>query len=282
MTNSAKNQVTILGSGTSTGVPMPACQCPVCLSTNPFNKRMRTSIYLHTSLGQKILVDTSPDLRTQLLNNSINSLDSVIITHDHADHVHGIDDLRPLSYFRESPIPIYTNKQTSDSLCVRFPYIFKAHEIFSDARPIIGGGVPKVDLKVFDPKTGPTLIGSEKFHFFELPHGHIQSLCFTHQKLGHIVDCNSIPTHVLEHFRNERLELLIIDCLQKEKKNKLTHLTLEETLHYIEVINPVQAGLIHLSHYFEHESLQRELYQRSLFHIFPLYDGQVFSYDSTS
>lgn len=281
MTKEAKNQVSILGSGTSTGVPMPGCSCAVCLSPDPRNKRMRTSVFLHTSQGKKILIDTTPDLRMQLLNHSIKEVDAVVITHDHADHVHGIDDLRPLAYFRPTPIPIYTNANTAKSLIMRFPYIFRAHEIFTADRPIIGGGVPKVDLRTFSVQDGPLTMAGEEFHFFELPHGYVQTLCFTHGKFGYIVDCQEIPASVIEHFKKQRLEFLVIDCLQREKKKTLTHLTLEETLSCVKEIDPLQAGLIHLSHFMEHQHLESELKARGLHHIFPLYDGQVFTYGAS-
>ena len=126
------NKILILGSGTSTGIPIPGCLCEVCLSTNLKNKRLRTSIILKFKNDDKkghsektLLIDTTPDLRQGLLNHKINNVDAAIITHTHADHLHGIDDLRPLCFGPPSKtIPIYTLPEDKQDLVQRFPYIF--------------------------------------------------------------------------------------------------------------------------------------------------------------
>jgi len=120
-----KNTITILGSGTSTGVPIIRCQCVVCQSLDPRDKRLRTSIYLETKAGNKILVDTGPDLRQQVLQNNICEIDFTIITHEHADHLHGLDDLRPFSFtLPPRSMPVYCSKETLESIKTRFSYVF--------------------------------------------------------------------------------------------------------------------------------------------------------------
>jgi phosphoribosyl 1,2-cyclic phosphate phosphodiesterase len=118
------NKITILGSGTSTGVPILGCKCKVCQSNEWRNKRLRTSAVIETTQGKRILIDASPDLRTQLLREKIDSLDAVIITHDHADHTHGMDDLRPFGFQKKMPIPVFTDHKTTSDLKKKFPYIF--------------------------------------------------------------------------------------------------------------------------------------------------------------
>src|SRR5690554_1080845 len=124
MMNDNNNQVIALGTGTSTGIPMLGCKCEVCLSNNPKNRRFRTSIALHTAGGKTIIVDTGPDLRSQLLANKIDRCDAAIVTHEHADHTHGIDDLRPLSFETGRAVPLHTSQKCAQLLRKKFPYIF--------------------------------------------------------------------------------------------------------------------------------------------------------------
>jgi len=139
------NKITILGSGTSTGVPILGCKCAVCQSNDPRNKRFRTSVLLETNQSKTILIDASPDLRTQLLLTQTPKLDAVIITHDHADHTHGIDDVRPFTFNRPEPLLVYTDLHTYQSLTIKFPYIFQREKVFAEG--MLGGGVPLLDLQ---------------------------------------------------------------------------------------------------------------------------------------
>ena len=273
MTKRAKNKVTVLGSGTSTGIPLVACECEVCKSQNPMDNRLRSSLLLSTKHGQSIIVDTGPDLRQQLLKHQVQQVHGAILTHEHADHIHGIDDLRPYCYKNNSSIPLYTNQQTKKELTERFPYIFKAHELFTEDRPVIGGGIPKLHLQ--EVSLGkPFSIAQDDFIFFEVPHGYTKSLCFIHNKFGYIIDCESIPDHITHVFKQHKLELLIIDCLQwKPLKNRLTHLTLEQSLKYIDRIGPKAAGLTHLSHHFGHRQLEAHLSSLGKKNVFVTYDG---------
>jgi len=119
------NKITILGSGTSTGVPILGCKCGICQSKDPRNKRLRSSAKIESKNSKTILIDASPDLRAQLISTQTTNLDAVIITHDHADHTHGIDDLRPFTFHSPFPLPVFTNLHTIESLTVKFPYIFQ-------------------------------------------------------------------------------------------------------------------------------------------------------------
>ena len=264
------NKITILGSGTSTGVPILGCKCSVCQSNDVRNKRMRTSALLETARAKTILVDASPDLRTQLLTTKTQSLDAVIITHDHADHTHGMDDVRPFTFGKEKPLPVFSDEYTIRSLTSKFPYIFQRDKIYAD-KPIIGGGIPLLDLH----QVQENIVG-ENFNFHSLPHGHGDSLCFIHQKLGYIIDCREVPDLILNQFRDAELELLVIDCLRYTPHQ--THLHLDLTLKYIESIKPKLAVLTHMGHEMDYLELNHQLRGRGIKNVFPAVDGQSFLY----
>jgi phosphoribosyl 1,2-cyclic phosphate phosphodiesterase len=264
----SKMKITVLGSGTSTGVPTLGCKCSVCLSEFDKNKRLRSSIIISIN-GKNILIDASTDLRTQLLNNKIDDIFGCIITHEHADHTHGIDDLRPFCFHKEHPIPVYSCVNTKELLEVKFPYIFKREEVFKDKK-ILGGGIPKLNLNSVIP--GPNKIFGEDFVFYSLTHGHTNTLAFRIDKFAYIIDCNEVPDDVIQELAQENLELLIIDCLRVKKHQ--THLHLDLALEYSERIAAKKTGLTHMSHDFEHEDFSQMLCNKYGDSIFPLYDTQ--------
>jgi len=269
------NKITILGSGTSTGTPILGCLCQVCQSTEPRNKRLRTSALIETSSGKKILIDATPDLRTQLLNNKINELHAVIITHDHADHTHGMDDLRPLAFNHKNDIPVYCDEVSSETLKSKFPYIFDREKVFAD-KAVLGGGIPLLKQQTIT--TGHQKILDEDFEFFSLPHGHINTLAIRHKKMGYIVDCQSIPEHVLKSFRDAQLDILIIDCLRLLPHQ--THLHLDLTLKYIQAMAPRTSVFTHMGHEWDYLDLIKQVRARSHVNIFPAIDGQRFFYSN--
>jgi phosphoribosyl 1,2-cyclic phosphate phosphodiesterase len=211
-------------------------------------------------------------LRCQLLTNKISAIDFVIITHDHADHLHGIDDLRPLC-FGPPPkeIPIYTNEATKKSIEERFPYIFKPSTL-----PNIGGGIPRLKLhSVVLEKT--VIIEDEEFLFFNYPHGYGQTMGFIHDGFAYIIDCSEIPDALIALLKSKQLDLLIIDCLQIKPHG--THLSVDKCFHYITEINPKNAGLIHMSHAdLTHSSLETLAERKFGKKVFPLFDQQKLFY----
>ena len=263
------HKITILGSGTSTGIPLVGCQCPVCISDNPKNKRLRTSIYLETALGKRILIDTTPDLRTQLLAHKINHVDAVIITHEHADHLHGIDDLRPLCFSRvPEKIPIHVAKPVVQTISDRFPYIFRPKQ------PILGGGIPLLDLLPVE--EGKKEIQGEMFFFFMLPHGPGKTLGFTHGKFAYLIDCHVVPDKIVEMLRQYKLDFILIDCVRRQAHQ--THLNVDKAFDYLRRIAPKRAGLIHMAHQLDHQVLLEEAKDFFDFPVFPVYDGQQINY----
>jgi phosphoribosyl 1,2-cyclic phosphate phosphodiesterase len=267
------NKITILGSGTSTGVPILGCKCKVCQSNELRNKRLRTSALIELSDKKKILIDASPDLRTQLLNNNVDDVNAIIITHDHADHTHGMDDLRPFGFKSGKALPVYTDASAAKNLVRKFPYIFDRDNFFSK-KAVLGGGIPLLDLKVT--QAGPEKILDQDFTFFSLPHGHENTLGVFHSKMAYLTDCREIPTEVVEKLSDAKLELLIIDCLRPLPHS--THLHLDLTLEYVDRIKPKMAVLIHMGHEWDYLDLIDQLRKRGVKNTFPAIDGQSFLY----
>lgn len=269
------NKITILGSGTSTGVPILGCKCAVCKSTELRNKRLRTSAVMEFSDGKRILIDASPDLRTQLIRSHIDTLDGIIITHDHADHTHGMDDLRPFGFQKKAALPVYADASAAKDLTRKFPYIFESKKYF-EGKEILGGGIPLLELKVT--QAGPEKILGHDFEFFSLPHGHEDTLGVSQGKMAYLVDCRMIPDETLNKLRDKNLDLLIIDCLRPNPHQ--THLHLDLTLEYITHIRPKLAVLTHMGHEWDYLELMKEIQKRGVKNTFPAIDGQSFLYSN--
>lgn len=274
MTIKSPHQLIILGSGTSTGIPMLGCSCAVCHSTDPRDQRWRTSALLKTASGKVFLVDSGPDLRAQLLAHQVQHLDGVILTHDHADHLHGIDDLRPFTFPPRGPLPIFAPSSTLEAIRQRFPYLFDPNA------GSLGGGKPELEFFPLeldpDQLTNVDILG-ESFSFFMNPHGQTESLALVHGGLAYIIDCHAIASATIKKLRALSLDLLIIDCVQE--KPHQTHLWFEEALRYTNMIRPLRAGLIHMGHKVSHQGLERELEKRGLWpQIFVTHDGLELSY----
>lgn len=259
------NTITILGSGTSSGIPMIGCSCEVCSSPLERNKRMRTSILLETGKGNSFLVDTTPDFRSQYLNNKILKIDAVIITHEHADHLHGIDDLRPLNYGTSGKImPVYTFTECANKIKKKFDYIFLEVDVRAGSKPMI-------DILEVSPNF-QTLIFDEPFDFHLLPHGPFKTLGFQFGKFAYFVDISEMPRSLITQLKNAQLDLLIIDCVQKRPHK--THLNLDQSFSLIQDISPQSAGLIHMNHELEHNWLENQCLKKFGPRVFPTYDGQ--------
>lgn len=266
--------VTILGSGTSTGIPVLGCSCKVCLSDNIYDNRMRTSILIETKNQKYIIIDTSPDMRSQLLRNNTKKIDAAIITHDHADHIHGIDDLRPFCFDNPNKkIPIYTDAHTKSALENRFSYIF------DNQMPIIGGGIPLLYIDKVDFKNHniiEKIIEGEKFIFFKLPHGRVETLGVKHNGLAYLPDCNDIPKDIVNYLKTSKIDLMLIDCVEYNEHQ--THLHVSKSFEFIKRIRPNRAGLIHMGHHISHEKITKECICEIGDHAFPTYDTMKLNY----
>lgn len=254
---------TILGCGSSAGVPRVGVGWGACDPTNPKNRRRRCSILVEkTSAGgtTAVLVDTTPDLRDQLLGADVRRLDAVLYTHEHADHIHGIDDLRPLAIAMHRRIPVYADRVTGELLQVRFGYCFET-PAGSSYPPILElhymrpGAITRVD--------GPG--GALEATPFVMEHGDIEALGFRFGGLAYAPDVSRMPQESLPYL--EGLEVLIIDALRYTPHP--THFSVSEALALIEQVKPKRAILTNLHTDLDYEALRRQLPS----HIEPAYDG---------
>lgn len=224
--------VTILGSGTSTGVPMVGCNCRVCTSTDPRNKRTRASLLVR-ACDKYILIDTSTDLRRQALREHIPHIDAVLFTHPHADHIHGIDDLRGFHFIHKRIIPCYAEEETLSAIAGTFSYIFKG-----------------LETEGYSPLLDPHAI-SGKFSLFglgivpiPLVHGHIPATGYRIDDLAYLTDVSYIPEASMAMLRN--LEVLVIDALRYTPH--YTHFNIEGAVEVVKKLNPRRAIFTHLTH----------------------------------
>ena len=268
-------KATVLGCGTSTGVPIPGCSCDVCTSDNPRNKRLRPSIYLELALGNDtnkgVLIDTSTDLRQQALRQKIASIDAVLYTHSHADHIFGIDDLRSFNFIQKNPIPVYAKKSTAADLSRLFKYAF-----FPDPN-YQGGAPPRLELHTIEAYQALNLFGA---NFIPLPllHGTMEIFGYRLGNFAYLTDCSSIPEKTKEHLQN--LDTLILDGL-RDRPHK-THFTLKQAVYEIEQLKPKQSYLTHMSHDIEYEEANQRLAQSTEQNVELAYDGLEFSISGLS
>lgn len=224
-------KVTILGSGTSKGVPEIGCTCHTCTSTDPKDKRLRASVLVETH-GMRILIDASPDLRQQALRQGLSRLDAILLTHQHYDHVGGIDDVRP--FCAEKDLPIYANPQTAHDLRTRVDYCFRQHPY---------PGVPRLDLHAIECR--PFLIDGLKITPIEVMHGKLPIYGYRIGNFAYVTDAKTIAESEKEKLRN--LDVLILNCLRVHQPH-FAHLILPEALALIDELRPKRAYLTHACH----------------------------------
>jgi len=256
-------EMVILGSGTSYGVPVIGCDCPVCTSTDPYDNRMRASALLRFDDGKAILIDAGPEFRIQALRAHITQLDALLVTHAHADHIHGLDDIR--IFTMHSDIPVYGNKNAIDDIHNRFDYIFTP--------TLEGGGKPHLSLITVDSEAGQAkeiIVAGKKIIPIPLKHGSLPILGWRCGDTAYLTDCNRIPETsyaLLEGCKN-----LVIGALRVRPHS--THFSFAEALAQIDRINPEQSFFTHLCHDFSHKEIQNWLRENAPGKkIEPAYDG---------
>ncbi len=236
--------LTVLGSGTSVGVPTIGCNCAVCHSPNPCDRRTRPSVLIAYN-GRNVLIDTTPDFREQALREQITQLDAVLYTHTHADHILGIDDLRPLTYkHRPGKLPLYATPQASDFLRNMFGYIFNPVYKF--------GGLPQVELH---PIEGPVELFGTTFEPLTVIHGETPILGFRFGSAAYLTDHSEIPAATLENLRG--LDILFLDALRYVPHP--THSTVEQSLKIVESLKPKRTFFTHICHDLPHEATNAAL-----------------------
>jgi phosphoribosyl 1,2-cyclic phosphate phosphodiesterase len=223
-------EIEFLGTGTSTGVPVLRCHCPVCLSDDPRDKRLRASAIVRYQ-GARILIDCGPDFRTQMLRASDDNLDAVLLTHIHFDHVAGLDDLR--AYCFEKPMPLYARADVLMNLHKRIPYCFAENPY---------PGVPQFEEHVIDDDT-PFLVEGVRVEPIPVRHYKLSILGFRIGPLAYITDAKTIDDEVVDSLKG--VPLLVINSLRQGQH--ISHMCLDETLAIIERVKPGRALLIHMS-----------------------------------
>lgn len=223
-------KITFLGTGTSTGNPEIGCQCEVCTSTDPRDWRLRASILVETQ-GKKILIDCGPDFRWQMIRNHIDHLDAVLVTHEHYDHVGGLDDLRP--FCRLKGVDIYAEENVVTAIETRLPYVFREHKY---------PGVPNLELHRIEDK--PFQAAGIEVTPIRVMHAQLPIFGFRIENMAYLTDVKYIPE--AEYAKLEGLDFLAIDALRK--KEHPSHESLDEALANIARIRPKEAYLIHMSH----------------------------------
>ena len=240
-------ELTILGCGTSTGVPLLFCDCAVCRSKNPKNHRLRSSVWLRA--GEKsILIDTSTDLRQQAMRAKIPRIDAILFTHPHADHVSGIDEIRSFNYVQKERISAYGNAWTCEELRTRFSYLFAPEKVE-------GGGISLIDLHEFSSRTELLEVAGLPVTPIALSHGREECIGYRIGSLAYLTDCNSIPPSSFARLR--QLDTLVLDCLRIAPHG--THLNLEQALEVVRELEPKQTFLTHLGHDFDYVKWKKKL-----------------------
>ncbi len=250
-----KGTVTILGSGTSQGVPVIACDCNVCKSSSSKDKRTRSSIMISTK-DENYVIDSGPDFRQQILRENVKSLKGIIFTHEHKDHVAGLDDVRGFNYREKRKMDVYATAQVEKALRREFHYVFTENSY---------PGVPKIEVKQIDLNPFQldkklTLVPIQVFHHL------LPVLGFRFGDFTYITDAKTIADE--EKSKIIGTKTLIINALHKF--NHVSHFNLEEALQFIEEIKPEKAYLTHISHLFgKHKKIEKELPKN----VFLAYDG---------
>lgn len=223
-------KVIALGTGTSLGVPLIGCKCEACLSNDPRDKRLRSSIYIEIK-GVKILVDVGPDFRQQFFNNKLESIDHILFTHEHNDHVVGIDELRAINFIQKKSLPLYAESNVLESIKTRFHYALSDYP-----------GVPKIELNTID--NNDFIINNIRIKPIRVMHGRLPILGFRIDDFAYITDASKIePSELL---KLKGLDTLILNALRIEKH--FSHYNLKEAVEMIKEINPKRAFLTHISH----------------------------------
>jgi phosphoribosyl 1,2-cyclic phosphate phosphodiesterase len=240
-------KIVFLGTGTSVGVPAIGCECAVCLSDDPRNKRLRSSLYVEAA-GSHIVIDTSPDFRMQALTCRIPRVDAVMFTHSHADHVMGFDDIRRFNTMQDCVIPVYGSPATIADVNRIFDYVHDTH--------LPGLYRPRVEFNEF---SGPFRIGEVAVEPMAVVHGpkptHGYRLEAEGRTLGYFPDCGGMPDEVVDGLKG--IDVMILDALRHRKHS--THFTLSRSIETLGKIGAERSFIIHMCHDLDHEETQRTL-----------------------
>jgi phosphoribosyl 1,2-cyclic phosphate phosphodiesterase len=252
-------RLTFLGTGTSFGVPQVGCSCAVCRSTDPRDRRSRSAALIETG-GGTILIDTPPELRLQLIAAGVNRIDAVVYTHEHADHISGIDDLRIFSVRQRHALPVYGPPETLDRLRGSYSYIFDGQRVYE------GTSKPDLDLQAIEPGRPVEIAGSQVLPL-AFRHGHLRVYGYRIGDLAYITDAKAIDEP--ERRRLEGLDTLVLNALWWRPHP--THMSIPEAIATAQLLGPRRTYLTHLTH----ETGHADLADRLPAGIVPAYDGLI-------
>ena len=251
-------KVTFLGTGTSQGVPVIACRCEVCQSTNSKDKRLRTSVMLSYN-ETNVVIDTGPDFRQQMLREQVDRLDAVLFTHEHKDHVAGLDDVRAFNFKQQASMPLYASERVEKQLRQEFYYAFGQERY---------PGVPSLHFESLT--TEPFVLNDKKIIPIAVKHYRLPVFGFRIDDFTYITDASHIDESEKQKIKGSKI--LVLNALRK--KSHISHFTLDEALSLIDELKPEKAYLTHISHLMGlHETISRELPE----HVFLAYDGLTLS-----
>ncbi len=226
-------KITFLGTGTSQGVPLLACNCDVCSSTDERDKRLRSSILVQVN-GLNLVIDSGPDFRQQMLRTGIRQLDALIFTHSHKDHIAGMDDIRGFNFVMQKAVDVYCTEQVVEQMKREFYYIFDEFKY---------PGIPEIDIHLID-KNRNFAVGDFEIKPIEVMHYKLPVLGFRFDKFVYITDANFISETEKEKIKG--CEVLVLNALRKEKH--ISHFSLAEAIQLVNEIKPKQAYFTHISH----------------------------------
>ena len=242
-------KLTFLGTGTSFGVPQIGCGCAVCRSRDPRDRRTRVGAIVETDGGTRLLIDTPPELRIQLVSAGVDSIDAVLYTHEHADHIHGIDDLRSFTIRRSEALPLYGDATTLETLRQRFPYI-----VDQKLRPL--PGTTKPEGRMVEIRAGEAFtIGDAEIRPFHVPHGVAKVMAFRIGDLGYVTDAKELGPEALDTLQGVRV--LVLNALLRTSHP--THLSMSEAVATAQRVGAERTFLTHLTHDNFHADLEAEL-----------------------
>lgn len=250
-------KVTLLGTGTSQGIPVIACACPVCTSEDPRDNRLRCAVMLEQN-DTRIVIDTGPDFRQQMLRHQVMALDAVVLTHLHKDHIAGLDDVRAFNFRQNKSMPVYADALTLRQLRQEFPYVFDGSNY---------PGIPKLDVHEIAGTQAMT-IGHITLQPVPVLHHQLPVNGFRVGGFAYVTDASYIPEASMQLLQG--LDVLVLNALRREKH--IAHFNLSEALEVVEVLKPKQALFTHISHLLgQHAVVNQELPP----HVALAYDGQV-------
>lgn len=253
-------KITLLGTGTSQGVPVVGCQCEVCRSNDPRDNRTRTSAFVETD-GVNLLIDTGPDLRQQLLREHITKVNAILLTHEHKDHLAGLDDIRPIYFRQKAPMDIYAMQRVLAVVRKDFDYAFKDHPY---------PGAPSFQLHAI--RHDPFFVQNVEIQPIQIRHLTLPILGYRIGPFAYITDASFVAESELAYLKN--LEVLVVNALHREKH--YSHFNLEQALHFIDIVKPKRAYLTHSSH---HMGLYADVEKLLPPHVTLGYDGLQITID---